>query len=124
MHTHPNVATPHRSEPPETTGPSRGAVVLDIGADRGALVVRTGSEFEACEIEIRRPPARWDGTHVAVRARTSGGAPVFAAVFGGLREGDHELRLRPVAIDGEVHRVEVRGGEVTEITWPHDRRFM
>jgi hypothetical protein len=117
MHRH-ATATVAGGHGVETTGPSHGAVVLDIGGDLGALVVRTSSELEACEIEIRRLPSAWDDTHVAVRSRPSGGPAIFAAVFTGLHQGEYELRLRPLAIDGAVRRIEVMGGTVTETTWP------
>jgi hypothetical protein len=117
MHSH-ATATVTGVHGVETTGPSHGAVVLDIGGDLGALVVRTSSELEACEIEIRRLRSAWDGTHVAVRSRPCGGSAIFAAVFASLRQGEYELRLRPLAIDGAVQRIEVTGGTVTETTWP------
>jgi hypothetical protein len=102
----------------KVTGPCQGPVVLDIGGDFGAAVVRTSHELDGSEIEIRRLPSRWDGTHVAVRSRPTPGRPVYAAVFGHLREGSYELRLRPAAGDAPVHRIEVAGGKVTESTWP------
>jgi hypothetical protein len=98
--------------------------VLDIGGDRGAIVVRTPKVLEGVEIEIRRASGAWDGTHVAVRARPSGGAPVFAAVFSGLREGAYELRLRPESDRGQVRRVEVAGGAVTDTSWSGERRLV
>jgi hypothetical protein len=102
----------------ETTGPSQGPVVLDIGGAVGAAVVRTSHELDGSEIEIRRLPSDWDGTHVAVRSRPSASAPVYAAVFGQLEEGSYELRRRPAAGDGYVHRLEVLGGQVVDTTWP------
>ena len=110
--------TPRHSSPGETTGPSLGPVVLDIGGDFGAAVVRTSHDLDGVEIEIRRLPSTWEGTHVAVRARPSAGLPVYAAVFGPLREGSYELRRRPVSNDPTVHRFEVVGGEVVDSTWP------
>ncbi len=106
----------------EGTRPSQGPVVLDIGGDFGAAVLRTSDELDECEIEIRRLPSRWDGTHVAVRSRPTPSQPVYAAVFGHLREGSYELRLRPAASDAPVHRIEVVGGQVTESTWPERHR--
>jgi hypothetical protein len=102
----------------EVTGPSQGPVVLDIGGEFGAAVVRTSEELDGSEIEVRRLPSPWDGTHVAVRSRPTSGRTVYAAVFGHLREGSYELRLRPAAGGGRVHTIEVVGGRVTESTWP------
>jgi hypothetical protein len=103
----------------EKTGPSEGPVVLEIGGDVGAAVVFTSLELEDTEIEIRRLPSDWNGTHVAVRKRPSVGPPVCAAVFGHLLEGSYELRRRHVASDVVVvHRLEVTGGKVAETTWP------
>jgi hypothetical protein len=102
----------------EATGPSEGPVVLDIGGDFGAAVVRTGPELDGSEIEIRRLPAEWEGVHVAVRSRPTPGRPVYAAVFGHLREGTYELRRRPARLGATVHRIEVVGGRVEETTWP------
>ncbi len=106
----------------EVTGPSQGPVVLDIGGDFGAAVVRTSQDLDGSEIEIRRLSSRWDGTHVAVRSRPTPDRPVYAAVFGHLRKGSYELRLRPAAGDAPVHRIEVAGGKVTESTWPERHR--
>jgi hypothetical protein len=106
--------SPHHEEAP---GPSVGPVVLDIGGRFGAAVVRTAEELDGSEIEIRREGTRWDGTHVAIRARAGFGHPVFAAVFGHLEEGPYELRLRH-AQEANFHRVEVIGGEVSDTSWP------
>lgn len=111
-HPHPH---PHPTAG-EVTGPSEGPVVLDIGGDIGAAVVHTGPELDGHEVEIRRLPAPWDGTHVAVRSRP-GTEPVYAAVFGGLRTGTYELRLRH-GVSGPTHEIRVVGGEVVESTWP------
>lgn len=111
-HDHPHPHAPSG----EVTGPSQGPVVLDIGGDIGAAVVHTGPELDGHELEIRRLPSAWDGTHVAVRSRP-GVEPSFAAVFGGLRTGTYELRLRH-GVSGPVHEIRVVGGEVVESTWP------
>ncbi|MGH8994603.1 MAG: phospholipase [Acidimicrobiales bacterium] len=102
--------------PGEVTGPSFGPIVLDIGGEIGAAVVHTGPDLNGHELEIRRFPADWDGAHVAVRSRP-GPEPAFAAVFGGLRTGTYELRLRQ-AVAGPIHEIRVVGGEVVESTWP------
>jgi len=108
----------HGASVEETTGPSQGPVVLDIGGDFGAAIVRTGHELDGSEIEIRRLPTEWEGIHVAVRSRPSPGRPVYAAVFGPLRGGAYELRRRHVSGDATVHHIEVVGGQVVETTWP------
>jgi hypothetical protein len=97
----------------ETTGPSLGPVMLDIGGDVGAVIVFTPEELDGHEIEIRRGGEPWDGTHVAVRARPWLGEPMYAAVFGSLPSGPYELRRRGHD-DGSVHSIDVRGGTVTE----------
>jgi hypothetical protein len=101
----------------ETNGPSEGPVVLDIGGSTGAAVVLTPPELEGSEIEIRRPPAAWDGTHVAVRKRPSPGRPIYAAVFAHLHHGAHQLRLRGARPGVTVLHIEVVGGEVSQTTW-------
>jgi hypothetical protein len=97
----------------ETTGPSLGPVILDIGGDVGAAIVFAPKEFDGEEIEIRRSGRPWDGTHVAVRARPWLGEPMYAAVFGSLPAGPYELRRRD-RNDASVHSIEVGGGAVTE----------
>jgi hypothetical protein len=119
-HTHEHGGHVHVEE---TTGPSLGPVVLDIGGDFGAAVVRTPQRLDGTEIEIRRLPSEWDGTHVAVRLRPAPGSPVYAAVFGHLLEGAYELRRRHAPEDPTVHRIDVVGGGVVDTTWPDsDRR--
>ncbi len=102
----------------ETTGPSLGHVVLEIGGRQGGLVVHLPPEFEGDEIEIRRLCEPWAGRHVAVRARPAIERPVFAAVFGPLEEGQYELRRRDWRREARSHRVEVVGGEVVDTHWP------
>ncbi|HXA34299.1 MAG TPA: hypothetical protein VNV87_18755 [Acidimicrobiales bacterium] len=91
--------------------------MLDIGGSMGAAVVLTPPELEGSEIEIRRPPAAWDGTHVAVRKRPTPGPPIYAAVFAPLHHGAHQLRLRGARPDATVLHIDVAGGEVSETTW-------
>jgi hypothetical protein len=112
-----DLPLPHRHVV-EVTGPSLGPVVLDIGGAFGAAVVRTSCDLNGSEIEIRRLPSEWDGTHVAVRSRPSGTSPIYAAVFGPLQEGSYELRERPAPTGAYIHRLEVVGGSVVETTWP------
>jgi hypothetical protein len=103
---------------PERNGPSEGPVVLDIGGSMGAAVLLTPPELEGLEIEIRRLPAPWDGTHVAVRERPSPGPAIYAAVFGQLHQGAHQLRLRGASSGTKVLDIDVVGGAVSEAMWP------
>jgi hypothetical protein len=101
----------------ESTGPSRGPVVLDIGGDVGAVVILADADLDRAEVEVRRVGAEWEGTHVAVRSRPTTGQPVYAAVFSQLPESEHEFRLRPPEPQGLVHRVQVIGGGLVEFHW-------
>jgi hypothetical protein len=124
----------------------QGPVVLDIGGDIGALVVEMPAALDAVEVEIR-PVASATGTtstaaiaaphshdshphgspepghghshahpHVAVVARPTGAGQLPSLVFGELSAGDYELYERT---DGRVRLyATVRGGEVTEASWP------
>ena len=105
----------------ESTGPSHGSVVLDIGEDVGAVVILTDAELDGTELEVRRLGTAWNGTHVAVRSRPTIGEPVYAAVFGRLHEGVHEFRQRPAELLGPVHQVTVIGGELVEFNWSSPR---
>jgi hypothetical protein len=96
------------------TGTSEvGSVVLDIGGDLGAAIVRTPETLVGLEIEIRPEGAVWDGTHVAVRARSVPGGEVYAALFPGLQQGTYEVRVRGDD-DGLVAAVDVEGARVSE----------
>ncbi len=96
-----------------------GSVVLDIGGTVGAGVVYVDPGLSGAEIEIRRPPAPWDGRHTQARRRLiPGGTAMCAAVFESLAEGFYELRLRPPVPAGVVVALEIRGGAVTELGWP------
>jgi hypothetical protein len=116
-----------------------GAVVLDIGGDIGALVVSMPPGLDGVEIEIRpvgaepdRGHDRADGhdhghghshepgdsphPHVAVVARPSGRGLLPSLVYPELVEGRYELYEK---LGGPVRlRATVRGGEVTEASWP------
>lgn len=105
----------------------QGAVLLDIGGDIGALVVAMPEGMEGVEVEVRRTGGHDHDTHhhhphhphhphVAVVSRPIPGEVVPSLVFGELREGDYEL----VEKDGSDVRMtaSVRGGEVTQLTWP------
>lgn len=124
----------------------QGPVILDIGGEVGALVVVMPHGMIGLEVEIvptgtaddyphRQHPAHThdeghghghghthdDGgalpPHVAVVARpVPSGAVIPSLVYGSLVEGTYDLYVRP---DGPVRlTAEVRGGEVTEATWP------
>jgi hypothetical protein len=90
-----------------------GSVMLDIGGDFGAAIVRTPATLAGLEIEIRREGARWDGTHVAVRARRIPGGEVYAALFPSLEQGGYEVRVRDDE-SGPVVPVAVAGARVSE----------
>jgi hypothetical protein len=96
------------------TGTSEvGSVVLDIGGDLGAAIVHTPANLVGSEIEIRHEGTPWDGTHVAVRARSIPGGEVYAALFPGLRQGRYEVRVRGDE-EGLVAGVDVVGARVRE----------
>jgi len=96
------------------TGTSEvGSVVLDIGGDLGAAIVHTPATLAGSEIEIRRGGTAWNGTHVAVRARSVPGGEVYAALFPGLQRGSYEVRVRGDD-NGLVAAVDVEGATVSE----------
>ncbi|HXW82286.1 MAG TPA: hypothetical protein VEJ84_22505 [Acidimicrobiales bacterium] len=104
-------------------GPSGvGEVVLEVGGETGAAVIFTGAELEGEEIEIRAAGAPWTGTHVAVRERRLCNGSRWAALFGSLREGSYEARLKGNS-GSPVIRIEVSGSRVANADWPvrHDR---
>ncbi len=92
--------------------------MVDIGGDVGAAIVWTSLELQGTEIEIRRLPAAWDGSHTAVRERQTGSGLRPAALFGSLPSGDYELRRRPPEPGGVVVAVVVEGARVVEVSWP------
>lgn len=109
-------AHPHASV--ENPSAGQGAVLLDIGDDIGALVVEMPTSMVGVEIEVR--PVGHDGAehhpHVAVVDRATPSATIPSLVFGELREGTYELYEKgggPVRVTATV-----RGGAVTELTWP------
>lgn len=101
---------------PGPSGP--GTVVLDIGAGIGALVVYTPSRRHGHEIEIS--PATDPATRrtAAVRARYRRGGVCWSMVVDGLAEGRYTVWRDPVT---PLDVVDVRGGAVTEYTWPAAR---
>jgi hypothetical protein len=101
----------------ESFGPSLSAAVLDIGGDFGAAVVHTMAPLDGVEIEITPDGCEWDGTHVAVRQRTSpspDAGPFFCAVFGQLRAGDYRIRVRDDRRHSG-HLLRVEGAQVVHI---------
>jgi len=112
----------------------QGPVLLDIGGDIGALIVDMPAGLVGYEIEIRPVGTTATGhhhhhdddhghshehghlVHVGVVGRPANGRTLYSAVFGELHEGTYELYVRP---DGPGRLTEtVRGGEVTEASWP------
>lgn len=121
----------------------QGSVLLDIGGDIGALVVTMPADLEGIEVEINRldgstqPGHHHHGSdhdhdhgdhhhdgggqphrpHVAVVARPAPSGVVHSLVFPELAEGRYELYQRP---HGPVElQVTIRGGHVTQESWPH-----
>jgi hypothetical protein len=75
--------------------------------------VHTPANLVGLEVEIRRTGTPWDGTHVAVRARSVPGGEVYAALFPGLQQGRYEVRVRGDEV-GLVAAVDVEGARVRE----------
>ncbi|SDS08290.1 hypothetical protein SAMN04488570_1089 [Nocardioides scoriae] len=107
----------------------QGAVLLDIGGDVGAVVVEVPDEMEGVEVEIRPAGAPGGGhhhahdhgththhPHVAVVRRPVADGLVASLVFGEVVEGSYVLVVKDT--DDVQLRVEVRGGEVTQTSWP------
>ena len=104
-------------------GPSReGSVVLDIGGDRGAAIIYTPDKMAGEELEIRAVGQPWNGAHTAVRRRDLHTTIRYAGVFGSLRAGRYNLRVRAPGsadpIPGPVVDLVVQGGRITELAWP------
>ena len=97
-------------------GPSEaGSVVADIGGDVGAAILPVPEALAGREIEIRPAGAEWDGTHTGVRERHVSGAVIWAAFFGSLPAGRHEVRVR--GDESRTLGLDVAGGRVTEARW-------
>jgi hypothetical protein len=94
-----------------------GTVVLDIGGDTGAVVVHTPARLDGAELEIRPLGDVWRGVHTGVRERVLRDGVCFAAVFGALPAGRHQLRVRGTDTD-PVLELAVAGGAITEAVWP------
>ena len=98
----------------------QGAVLLDIGGDIGAVVVTMPADLLGTEVEIRPVDQAMGGhrhhPHVAVVNRPVGDTLIPSLVFPALREGRYELHEKG---NPTAHQtLDVRGGEVTTITWP------
>lgn len=99
-------------------GPSGvGEVIVEVGGDTGAAVIFTGADLDGQEIEIRSAGTSWAGTHVAVRERRLCSGSRWAALFGSLRQGSYEARLKGNS-GSPVIRIEVSGGRVASAHWP------
>ena len=103
--------------PPEQPPDAAGIVIVDIGGDAGAAVIYTPSELVGAEIEIRAAGAEWDGSHTGVHKRQGPGITTTAAVFGSLRAGRYELRIKDTAGTEHPALVVVEGAQVTWVTW-------
>jgi hypothetical protein len=105
----------HTEPVPAPSG--EGTVVLDIGGDTGAMVIHTPARLDGAELEIRPVGEVWRGTHTGVRQRVLRDGVCFAAVFGALPAGRHQLRVKGTGTD-PVLEVAVAGGSITEAEWP------
>jgi hypothetical protein len=99
-----------REGPPGNLSP--GSIVIDIGGNVGAGVVRMPEALAGHEVEIRRTEEVWSGIHTGIR---SGDALGCFAVFGGLKAGTYEIRIK--GTDGPPQDLCIEGGEVTEVMW-------
>jgi hypothetical protein len=99
-----------------TLAPSgQGTVVLNIGAGIGALVVHTPGALHGHEIEVSPVTDPATRRHAAVRARCVRGGVTWSMVIDNLAEGRYVVWRDPVTPLAEV---DVKGGAVTEYTWP------
>lgn len=101
-----------------TLAPSgQGTVMLTLGGDLGALVIQADDRWHGHEIEVSPAEAPERRQHAAVRARHTPGGVSFCVVIDALPQGSYLIwqdAAEPLA------RVEVRGGAVTEYTWPSE----
>ena len=104
---------PPIEQPPDAAG----IVIVDIGGDAGAAVICTSSELVGAEIEIRAAGTEWDGSHTAVHERQGPGITTTAAVFGSLRAGRYELRIKDAAGTEHPAPVVVEPAQVTQVIW-------
>jgi hypothetical protein len=104
---------PHPEQPPDAAG----IVIVDIGGDAGAAVIYTPSELAGAEIEIRAVGTEWDGSHTGVHERHGPGITTTAAVFGSLRAGRYDLRIKDATGTEHPAPVVVEPAQVTWVTW-------
>ncbi len=90
-------------------------VVLDIGGEIGALIVHADPELHDLQVEIC-PSGAEDGKreHQHILERPINGRTMYAAVFGGLRQGSYTLLTDDAVRETDVI---VRGGIVTTLDW-------
>ena len=105
--------TPPPEQPPEAAG----TVIVDIGGDAGAAVITTPRELTGAEIEIRAVGAEWDGTHTGVWERQGPGSTTSAAVFGSLRAGRYQLRIKDAPGTEHPAPVVVEPAQIAWVTW-------
>src|ERR1700722_3173421 len=100
---------PSPEQPPDAAG----IVIVDIGGDAGAAVICNPSELVGAEIEIRAAGTEWGGSHPGVWERQGPGTATTAAVFGSLRAGRYELRIKDTAGTEHPAPVVVEPAQVT-----------
>jgi hypothetical protein len=98
-----------------------GSVVLDIGGEVGALVLRASPDLDGEEIDLRPDDPDTPHTHSAVRERRLPTGSMYAAVYPALTAGGY-------TVVGSTQRVEIHGGQVTEVdliedSWDHSARL-
>jgi hypothetical protein len=98
-----------------------GSVAVEIGGVMGAVVVQMTAEHRSEELEIRPVGEEWMGTHTGIRPSGVASAPGLFAVFGSLKEGSYEMRIK--GTDGPSNVLEVRGGELQQIEWKNPLFF-
>ena len=99
-----------------TLAPSgQGTVMLNIGGTIGALIISAPGRLHGYEIEVSPVGAPDERTHAAVRARYVRGGVTFCVVLDALPAGRYDVWERG---DTPLARGGVRGGAVTEYTWP------
>jgi hypothetical protein len=97
----------------------QGAVLLDIGGDVGAVVVTMPADMLGTEVELRPVGRAASGhshhPHVAVVNRPVGDALIPSLVFPEVVAGRYELHEKGNPAVRQT--LDVRGGEVTTVTW-------
>lgn len=90
-------------------------VVLDIGGEIGALIVHADPELHDLQIEIcRSGEESGKREHQHILERPINGQTMYAAVFGGLREGSYTLLTHDEVRESEVL---IHGARVTTLDW-------